>query len=153
VAAAPEPGRTAAGAEAAVAPPGTVVGMTPSATDLGAVAAGGVLGALARYVVSVAWPVPAAGFPWTTWAINVTGCLLLGALMVVAGRSHRLVRPFLGVGVLGGYTTFSAYAVEVVRLADGGAPLLALAYLVLTLVGAVLAVWAGAALARKAIRS
>jgi CrcB protein len=112
---------------------------------LGAVAGGGVLGALARAGAQTAFPHPPAGFPWATLGVNVTGCLLIGVLMAVltARPAGTLVRPFLGVGVLGGYTTFSTYAVDVQRALVAGAPGTALAYLVATPVGALLAVWAG----------
>ncbi|MBM0229681.1 CrcB family protein, partial [Micromonospora sp. ATA51] len=105
------------------------------ATVLGAIAAGGVLGALARAGIQAAFPHPPTGFPWATFGINVTGCLLIGALMAVlrARPAHPLVRPFLGVGVLGGFTTFSAYAVDAQRAVAAGAAGTALAYLAATL--------------------
>jgi fluoride exporter len=115
---------------------------------LAVVSAGGVLGALARYAISAVWPHSAGGFPWSTWVVNVSGCLLIGVLMALiaevwAGR--RLVRPFLGVGVLGGYTTFSTSIVDVQQAAAHGAAGTALVYLAVTLAGALLAVWAAAA--------
>ena len=122
---------------------------------LGAISAGGVLGALARYGVGQAWPHPPGGFPWATFLINVTGCFLIGILMVIVTEvvtDRRLLRPFLGVGVLGGYTTFSTYVVDIQRAAGAGAALVALAYLALTLVAALLAVWAGSAATRAAVR-
>ncbi|MEU1753234.1 CrcB family protein [Micromonospora matsumotoense] len=121
------------------------------ATVLGAIAAGGVLGALARAGVQAALPHPPTGFPWATFAVNVTGCLLIGALMAVLDRRRvgPLVRPFLGVGVLGGFTTFSAYVVDVHRALAAGAAGTALAYLAATLVGGLLAVVAGDALATR----
>jgi len=70
-----------------------------------AVAAGGVLGSLARYGVTEALP-----HLWGTFAVNVSGCLLIGALL--EAMPGRYTRAFIGTGVLGGYTTFSAYAVE-----------------------------------------
>ena len=122
---------------------------------LAVVAAGGVLGALGRHAVTAAWPAPPDGFPWATFAVNVSGCLLIGALMVLVARvwAHRpLARPFLGVGVLGGYTTFSAYAVDTARLVERGELGTAWAYLGGTLVAAVLAVLAGGALAEWTVR-
>jgi CrcB protein len=115
---------------------------------LAVISAGGVLGALARYAISTAWPHAVGGFPWSTWFVNVSGCFLIGVLMVLiaevwAGR--RLVRPFLGVGVLGGYTTFSTSVVDVEQAAVHGAAGTALLYLVATLAGALLAVWVAAA--------
>ncbi|RKS80420.1 CrcB protein [Motilibacter peucedani] len=116
------------------------------------VAAGGVLGAEARYAVSLAAPHAASQFPWATLLVNALGCLLIGVLMVLVTerfRPHRLVRPFLGVGVLGGFTTFSAYAVDINRLLLAGRPAVALAYAASTLVAAVLAVWLGATATRR----
>ncbi|WBB68191.1 CrcB family protein [Micromonospora sp. WMMD812] len=119
------------------------------AAVLGAIAAGGVLGALARAGLQAAFPHGPTGFPGATFAVNVSGCLLIGVLMAVLrrrGGGPPLARPFLGVGVLGGYTTFSTYAVDVRQALAAGAPGVALAYLAATLVGALLAVWAGDAL-------
>lgn len=116
------------------------------AAVLAAVSAGGVLGALARAGLSAALPHDPAGFPWPTFAVNLSGCLLIGVLMaVLTGRtgSSALTRPFLGVGVLGGYTTFATHAVEARQLAATGAATTAMAYLVATLTGALLAVWVG----------
>lgn len=116
---------------------------------LAAVAAGGVLGALGRYAVA-----EASGphtFPWPTFAINVTGCLAIGVLLVViteARNVHRLTRPFLGTGLLGGYTTFSTYAVETDRLLSDH-PVTALAYLFGTAAAALLAVQLGVVLTRR----
>jgi CrcB protein len=117
---------------------------------LGSIATGGVVGSEARYALTLAVPDPAGGVPWTTLAINVAGCLVMGMLMVVVrrfGARLPLLRPFAGVGVLGGFTTFSAYAVGVQRLA-GDRPWPALAYLALTPALAVPAVAAGAWLGR-----
>jgi CrcB protein len=86
---------------------------------LGVISAGGVLGASARHALAVALPHLPGHFPWATFVTNVSGCLLIGVLMVLITEvwpAHRLVRPFLGVGVLGGYTTFSTYTVDIERL-------------------------------------
>ncbi|MGW0045078.1 fluoride efflux transporter CrcB [Rhodococcus sp. NPDC003348] len=111
-----------------------------------AVAAGGAVGALARYGLTLAMPVQGGQLPWATATANVTGCFLIGILMVLVTEvwsAHRLLRPFLGVGVLGGFTTFSTYAVEVRGLfADGHVPL-AFFYLVGSVVAALAAVLAG----------
>lgn len=113
---------------------------------LTAISAGGALGGLARYGVGV-W-VPQL---WSTFLINVLGCLLIGAFMATPWSHSRLTRPFLGVGVLGGFTTFSAYALDIrSALVDGRAGT-ALLYLAGTLAGAVVAVWAGMAITRKVI--
>ncbi|MEV0196530.1 CrcB family protein [Nonomuraea sp. NPDC050691] len=118
---------------------------------LGAISLGGALGALARYGVTLALPHPPGGFAWATWLVNVTGCLLIGLLMVAvteAWQVHRLVRPFLGIGVLGGYTTFSTYVVDAQKALEAGAARTALAYLGGTLVAALLATHAGERLGR-----
>jgi CrcB protein len=122
---------------------------------LAAISAGGVIGALARDGVATAWPHAAGGFAWSTFVINVTGCLLIGVLMVIVTEvipRQRLVRPFLGVGVLGGYTTFSTYIVDIHKAAAAGAPWIALVYLASTLIAAVLAVWAGTAVTSLLVR-
>jgi fluoride exporter len=118
---------------------------------LGVIALGGGIGAVARYGLSRALPTLPGRFPWGTFTINVLGCLLIGVLMVLITEvwsAHRLVRPFLGVGVLGGFTTFSTYAVEIQHLLRPGSVWLALVYLAGTLIGAMLAVIAGVWLAR-----
>ena len=109
------------------------------------------LGAVSRYGIGVAWPHDPAGFPWATWTINVTGCLLIGILTVLIARyglAQGLIRPFWGVGVLGGYTTFSTASVDVLSAAPGTA----LLYLGMTLIGALLAVWAGTAATEALLR-
>ncbi|MET8990498.1 CrcB family protein [Nonomuraea wenchangensis] len=120
---------------------------------LAAIAAGGALGALARHGLQSALPAPPDGFPWATFWVNVSGCLLIGVLMVVITEvrpAHRLVRPFLGVGVLGGYTTFSTYVADVRRVVEAGAPVVGLAYLAATMAVALAAVAAGMWLTRRA---
>ena len=109
-------------------------------------ALGGALGALARWGIASALPSSPTGLPWATLLVNLTGCLLLGVLFaVLAARfpDAGWPRPLLAVGLLGGYTTYSAFAVEVVRLAESGAVLLAGAYVVVSVVGGVAAVAAG----------
>ncbi|MDP9221212.1 MAG: CrcB family protein [Actinomycetota bacterium] len=109
-----------------------------------ATAAGGVLGAEARYGVAVLVPHASHQFPWSTVLINASGCLLIGALMVSLlelTSPHRLVRPFLGVGVLGGYTTYSTFAVDVQQLVLAHRPVIALAYVTTTVLACAIAVW------------
>jgi CrcB protein len=115
------------------------------------VAFGGGFGALARYGLATLLPTQPGRFPWGTFAANVAGCFLIGVLMVLITEvwsAHRLVRPFLGVGFLGGFTTFSTYAVETRGLLQPGTVGLAFAYLAGTLVCAMLAVIAGVWLTR-----
>lgn len=122
---------------------------------LAAVAAGGVLGAEARAGMAALLPAPAGGFPVGTLVVNATGCLLIGVLLVLVvetGRGHPLARPFLGVGVLGGYTTFSGYAVDAQRLIDAGHPGTAIAALAATPLLALAAVAVAARATRAAVR-
>jgi CrcB protein len=119
------------------------------------VALGGMVGACARYALELAWASEPHQFPWATLLTNASGCLLIGLLMVQVvevGRAHPLLRPFLGVGVLGGYTTFSTYAVQADALLREGEPALALAYLTCTVVVALVAVTGGVFAARVVVR-
>ena len=121
---------------------------------LATIAAGGATGAAARYLIGAAWPTPPGAFPVGTLAINVLGCALIGVLMVLitdVWSSLRLLRPFLGTGVLGGFTTFSTYAVDIQRLVAGSQVQTALLYLTLTPVGALLAVWVAAHATRRLV--
>ena len=105
--------------------------------------------------MATALPHSPGGWPLATLLVNLTGCLLFGALAAVLTArvpEPPWARPFLAVGVLGGYTTCSAFAVETVGLAEAGAPLLAAGYVLLSVVGGVLAV-AGGALAVRAARA
>ncbi len=100
--------------------------MTTPADAL-AVFVGGGLGAVARFAVGRALPVPDAGFPWPTFAINVAGSALLGVLVALC-KDRPTLLLFLGTGVCGGFTTFSAFSVETVRLLEAHRPDLALLY-------------------------
>ncbi len=115
------------------------------------IALGGMLGAAARHGLELAWPAGTGALPWATLLTNVSGCLLIGMLMVhvvEGGRAHPLLRPFVGVGVLGGYTTFSTYTVQTRDLLAGGHEIVALSYLLGTLAAAILAVVLGVVAAR-----
>jgi CrcB protein len=116
------------------------------------IALGGAVGALARYGVGLVLPTVPGRFPWGTFAINVVGCLLIGVLMVLVTdvfTGRPLLRPFLGVGVLGGFTTFSTYANEARGLLRPGSVPVAFGYLAGTLVSALLAVLVGMVVARR----
>jgi CrcB protein len=120
------------------------------------IASGGVLGSLARYALSVAIPHGPHAFPWSTFVVNTVGCALIGVLMALlleARTPHRLLRPFFGVGVLGGFTTFSTYAVDSLGLFREGADATGLAYLFGTLAAALVSVWLGAHLTRLFLRA
>ncbi|MFG2004208.1 fluoride efflux transporter FluC [Spirillospora sp. NPDC048911] len=125
-------------------------------STLAVISAGGVLGALARYGISTAFPHPPDTFGWATWGINVSGCMMIGILMVAITeiwQAHRLVRPFLGVGVLGGFTTFSTSIVEAQQAVQAGAARIGLIYLAATLAGALVAVYTGVQLTRLPARA
>lgn len=111
-----------------------------------AVALGGALGSLARYGLSL-WLAPPPGkFPIATFCANVFGCLVMGlfyALMVKRAVIPMSWQPFLAVGLLGGFTTFSSFSLEAYWLWLHQHHALALFYVVATLVGCLLAVWAG----------
>ncbi|MFI9629199.1 fluoride efflux transporter CrcB [Streptomyces sp. NPDC052042] len=132
----------------------TVPHLSGQAPVIAAVAVGGGIGAAARYGASLLWPTAAGAFPWTTLTVNAVGCAVIGVFMVVitdVWAAHRLVRPFFGTGVLGGFTTFSTYAVDIQRLVDGREVRTGLAYLALTPVVALTAVWLAVALTRRVI--
>lgn len=121
---------------------------------LGVVAAGGAIGSLLRYAATLVLP-NAASFPWSTLLVNIVGCFVIGVLMFVITEvvtAHRLVRPFVGVGILGGLTTFSTYVTDAVKLVAAGRPGLALSYLVITALASLAAVVAGLATARAFAR-
>jgi CrcB protein len=115
------------------------------------IAAGGALGSLARWWLGELLDHRAGDFPWATVTENVTGSFALGFLMVLVLElfpTLRYLRPFLGVGVLGGFTTFSTYALDTRTLVVADRPALALLYLGGTLVAGLLAVWVGLGLGR-----
>ncbi len=121
---------------------------------LAVIAAGGVVGSLARWGIASALPHHGTAYPWATFWENVTGCLLLGVLMwfvVEVWIVGRYVRPFLGIGVLGGYTTFSTFSVETVGLLRDGAAVTAGVYVVASLLAGLLAVRVGRLLAAAAV--
>ncbi len=122
-----------------------------SAPVLVAVAAGGAVGAVARWLIERGTIALLDAEPIATLLVNVIGCLLMGVLVarVLAGAVRwPLARPFLGAGVLGGFTTFSAYSADAVVLARDGSPIVAGAYLVGTLALCLAAVWFGGRVGR-----
>ena len=113
---------------------------------LAAIAAGGMLGSLGRYAVGLVLPHTGAAFPWATFLVNLTGAAAMGVLVVWVlsmDRPHPWLRPFLGVGVLGGWTTFSSYAVEGRDLFASGSAWLGLTYVLGSLALGLFAVGVG----------
>jgi CrcB protein len=109
---------------------------------------GGAIGAGFRYHISfVALRELGPDFPWGTWIVNLLGGLLMGVLAAVVAsdptRSEPL-RLFLGAGVLGGFTTFSAFSLETFNMIARGQHVLAAAYAVSSVIGSVLMLIAGA---------
>jgi len=134
---------------------------------VGLVAAGGAVGSTLRYLVALALPAAEHGWPWATFAVNLVGAFLLGWLLEglaargPEGPRRQRVRLVAGTGVLGGFTTYSSFALELDRLLVSGNALLALGYAVGTvalgmlaaLLGVLVAVWlrphAGSSLRRS----
>jgi fluoride exporter len=117
------------------------------------VALGGSIGAAARYGVNV-WSGRALGsdFPWHTLIVNVLGCLLMGLLvgaMALKWSVSQETRAFLTTGVLGGFTTFSAFSVDFAMLFERKAYAPALGYGVASVVMSIAAVFAGLMIARS----
>lgn len=125
---------------------------------LAVVLAGGTLGTAAREGLSLAFPAT-GGVAWVIVGINVLGAFLLGLLLEALARRgpdagrRRLLRLGLGTGVLGGFTTYSTFAVATAGLLGAGRPLLALAYVAATLllgaVASLAGIMTGAALTRR----
>jgi CrcB protein len=119
------------------------------------IAAGGALGAAARYGLARSLPHSPGEFPWSTLITNVAGCLAIGVLLVLVVEhlpASRLVRPFFGTGLLGGFTTFSTYAVDTRALLADGRPAFAAAYLLGTLVLGLVAVLVGLRATERLLR-
>jgi CrcB protein len=119
-----------------------------------AVGLGGALGTLARYLLGATLTTAPGHFPATTLLINLSGSLAIGFLVplteTVSTRS-ALARPFLVVGFLGGWTTYSTLAVEAVLLGKGAHVGLAAAYLAASLVGGLALATLGAAAGRRLV--
>jgi fluoride exporter len=111
------------------------------------VAVGGALGVMSRWGIS-RLTLHSEALIWSTVGINIAGSFLLG-LLVAEDWFSRDLREGLGVGFLGGFTTFSTFSVQVVLDADAGEPGKALAYLLVSVVGGVAAAAAGYALGRR----
>lgn len=122
------------------------------------VAAGGGIGAWLRFVVGrayVAWlgPVRASEFPWATLTVNLVGSLVMGLLagwLARQGNASESLRLFLAVGVLGGFTTFSAFSLELVQMAQRNQIGPAALYAAVSLVAGVAGLLLGLAMTRQA---
>ena len=116
------------------------------------VAIGGALGSSARYLTGqAALRLFGPGFPWGTLAVNVVGSLAIGVFVELIARrfdGSPELRMFVVTGILGGFTTFSAFSLEVAAMMERGDHMTAAAYVLLSLVISVAAVFAGLALVR-----
>ncbi|MGH9212758.1 MAG: fluoride efflux transporter FluC [Acidimicrobiales bacterium] len=111
-----------------------------------AIGSGGALGAVARYEITMAAPVSSGAFPWATWAINLTGSFVLGViatLVLERWPPTRYVRPFVGIGICGGYTTWSTFMTETALLARDHRPGIAAAYIAASVAGGLAATYVG----------
>lgn len=115
------------------------------ASEFAAIAAGGVVGALARHAGELLLPSATQGLPWATFLENISGSFLLGFTAAFLARRSRnpLLSPFLLVGVFGSYTTFSTFAVGFWERIDAGLYALAWTYSGATLALGLIAVWLG----------
>jgi CrcB protein len=119
------------------------------------VALGGMIGSLARAGVSDAIPVTRHGWPSATLTVNVVGSLALGLLLGLLHERYpfnRWLRPLLGTGFCGGFTTFSTFAVEVTSRSGTGRAPLALAYVVISVGASLTAAMLGVVAARASSR-
>ncbi|MEZ5817429.1 MAG: fluoride efflux transporter CrcB [Hyphomicrobiaceae bacterium] len=118
-----------------------------------AAAAGGALGAGARYLVNVTcMQLLGPSFPWATMTVNIVGSFLMGVIVAASGTllsGSAVLRTFLATGILGGFTTFSAFSLDVFELFERRQPALAALYIAASLGISVAALVAGVALVRS----
>jgi CrcB protein len=117
---------------------------------IGVVFAGGCAGGAARYAATSGWAAPTGGFPWATFAVNVTGAFILGLVVIIAADvvPSRYLRPLLGTGFCGGLTTFSSVVVATDQLFAHGHARTAVSYLLATIAAGLAACSLGLLLGR-----
>jgi CrcB protein len=117
------------------------------------VAIGGAIGSSLRHLVNLtSVRLFGPGFPWGTLAVNLVGCFAMGVVIEVLARrlgAPNELRLLVATGILGGFTTFSAFSLDFAVLWERGALVLAFLYVTASVVGALIAVFAGLALARS----
>jgi CrcB protein len=116
---------------------------------------GGGIGAGARYLVQSAMMRSlGAGFPWWTFAINIAGSFLMGVVVTIVAQrldNSPEVRTFLATGILGGFTTFSAFSLDAANLIDGKQPTAAAVYVVGSVIFSILGLYAGLAITKAVV--
>ncbi len=108
------------------------------------VALGGALGSVFRHAASLI--IPAKHFPWPTLAVNIAGSFLIGLILALSTKEESFLynwKLFLATGICGGFTTFSAFSQENMELLQNGKYLLALTYIVVSIVLGIVAVFLG----------
>lgn len=121
-------------------------------TPLVQVALGGAIGASARYLTGTAMlRLLGPGFPWATFAVNVLGSVLMGILVVALAHGGNRFAPLLMTGILGGFTTFSAFSLDAYALFERGQTGLAAAYVAGSVGLSILGLIAGIMVARSLI--
>jgi CrcB protein len=118
------------------------------------VIAGGIVGSLMRWLAALVLPAIAGGLPWPTLFANVTGSFIIGLYAGLTGPDGRLfvdprTRQFVMTGICGGYTTFSGFAVEMLRFVQAGDTRQAALYLGVSVASWLAAVWLGDIAARR----
>jgi fluoride exporter len=115
------------------------------------VMAGGGIGAVLRFQMGRMLVSTPPAWPWGTFVANVLGGFMMGVLaawLIRVGQAGETMRLLIGVGLLGGFTTFSAFSLDMMRMIEGGAVGLALVYALASVVLALLALFAGLALTK-----
>ncbi len=120
-----------------------------------AIASGGAIGAVLRHFVNIiSLHIMGSGFPWGTLTVNVVGSFAMGALIAFfahMGNPSPEVKGFLTVGLLGAFTTFSTFSLDVVTLWERGASFAAMGYIMASIMISIAALFAGVAILRQIV--
>lgn len=120
-----------------------------------AIAAGGAIGAVLRHFVGMAFlHLTGANFPWGTLSVNVIGSFMMGVLVTyfaLVWNPSQEIRAFLTVGLLGGFTTFSTFSLDVVALWERGSSLASMGYIMASIMLSIFAIFAGMMIIRQVV--